>query len=79
MGGTSDAVRVVSIKSAKGLEVKQLLLSYVAPRPLDAGPVDPSEIEQEWPCRERRDLYVEMTRARDRLRVGGRSGATRSR
>ena len=79
VGGTSDVVRVVSIHSTKGFEFKQVLRAHIDPRPLDADQADPSEIEQERRWRERRDLYVEMTRARHRLGITVRSGATRSR
>jgi superfamily I DNA/RNA helicase len=78
-GRSSDAVRVGTVKRAKGLEFKQVLLAHVDPRLLDAAPAEPSETERERRERGRRELYVGMTRARDGLWVGVRSGATRSR
>ncbi|PZF39637.1 nuclease [Curtobacterium sp. MCLR17_051] len=78
-GRSSDAVRVGTVKRAKGLEFKQVLLAHVDPRLLDAAPAEPSETERERRERGRRELYVGMTRARDGLWVGARSGATRSR
>lgn len=78
-GRDVGVVRVVSIHSTKGFEFKQVLRAHIDPRPLDADQADPSEIEQERRWRERRDLYVEMTRARHRLGITVRSGATRSR
>lgn len=74
-GRTSDAVRVGTVKRAKGLEFKQVLLAHVDPRLLDPVPGEPSETERERRERGRRELYVGMTRARDGLWVGVRSGA----
>ncbi len=73
-GRTSDAVRVGTVKRAKGLEFKQVLLAHVDPRLLDAAPAEPSETERERRERGRRELYVGMTRARDGLWVGVRTG-----
>ncbi|MCA5924862.1 nuclease-related domain-containing DEAD/DEAH box helicase [Curtobacterium oceanosedimentum] len=73
-GRTSDAVRVGTVKRAKGLEFKQVLLAHVDPRLLDAAPAEPSETERERRERGRRELYVGMTRARDGLWVGVRNG-----
>jgi hypothetical protein len=71
-GRSSDAVRVGTVKRAKGLEFKQVLLAHVDPRLLDAAPAEPSETERERRERGRRELYVGMTRARDGLWVGAR-------
>ncbi len=60
-----DAVKVGTVKRAKGLEFKQVLLARVPPALLDspAGGDEAREIQ-------RRELYVAMTRARDGLWVG---------
>ena len=68
---TSSAIKVGTIKRAKGLEFKQVLLARVdgsllspaAAPGLDEGALERREIE-------RRELYVGMTRARDGLWVG---------
>lgn len=78
-GRSSDGGRVGTVKRAKGLEFKQVLLAHVDPRLLDAAPAEPSETKRERRERGRRELYVGMTRARDGLWVGVRSGATRGR
>lgn len=69
-GVASSAIKVGTIKRAKGLEFKQVLLarvdgSLLAPAAdgLDEGALERREIE-------RRELYVGMTRARDGLWVG---------
>jgi len=69
-GVTSSAIKVGTIKRAKGLEFKQVLLARVggnllapAADELDEGALERREIE-------RRELYVGMTRARDGLWVG---------
>ncbi|MDR6171148.1 UvrD-helicase domain-containing protein [Curtobacterium sp. SORGH_AS_0776] len=74
-GRTSDAVRVGTVKRAKGLEFKQVLLAHVDRRLLDPETSEPSETERERRERGRRELYVGMTRARDGLWVGVRGGA----
>ncbi len=63
-------MKVGTIKRAKGLEFKQVLLARVdesllasAAAGLDEGALERREIE-------RRELYVGMTRARDGLWVG---------
>ncbi|MFJ2980737.1 UvrD-helicase domain-containing protein [Curtobacterium sp. NPDC087082] len=78
-GRTSDAVRVGTVKRAKGLEFKQVLLAHVDRRLLDPVTGEPSETDRERRERGRRELYVGMTRARDGLWVGVRSGAGSSR
>ncbi|WP_434770534.1 hypothetical protein [Curtobacterium flaccumfaciens] len=45
-GRSSDAVRVGTVKRAKGLDFKQVLLAHVDPRLLDAAPDNPSETER---------------------------------
>jgi len=69
-GAPVDAIKVGTIKRAKGLEFKQVLLPEVRAGELGAAmpPGDPSERER-WELR-RRELYVAMTRARDGLWVG---------
>lgn len=78
-GRTSDAVRVGTVKRAKGLEFKQVLLAHVDRRMVDAAPAESSESDRERRERGRRELYVGMTRARDGLWVGIRSGVSRNR
>jgi superfamily I DNA/RNA helicase len=72
-GAPAPLVKVGTIKRAKGLEFKQVLLarvdgSLLAPvaEGLDEGALERREIE-------RRELYVGMTRARDGLWVGVRA------
>jgi hypothetical protein len=69
-GTPVDAVKVGTIKRAKGLEFKQVLLPDVPADLLgtDTPPEGPAEREQ-WEL-SRRELYVAMTRARDGLWVG---------
>ena len=69
-GSEVDAVKVGTIKRAKGLEFKQVLLPDVRPEQLgDAQPPDDGPERERWE-RLRRELYVAMTRARDGLWVG---------
>ncbi len=72
-GAPAPLVKVGTIKRAKGLEFKQVLLARVdgsllspAASGLDEGALERREIE-------RRELYVGMTRARDGLWVGSGS------
>lgn len=69
-GAPVDSVKVGTIKRAKGLEFKQVLLPEVPAVLLDASapPGDNAERER-WEL-QRRELYVAMTRARDGLWVG---------
>lgn len=60
-----DAVKVGTIKRAKGLEFKHVLLPRVPPSLLDS-----VDREDETATIHRRELYVGMTRARDGLWVG---------
>lgn len=63
------AVKVGTIKRAKGLEFKQVLLCGIRSSLLGSDvPTDPAQLERyEF---SRRELYVGMTRARDGLWVG---------
>ncbi len=68
-----DAVKVGTIKRAKGLEFKQVLLPWtnadlLAPGKAPGADSAPTLLEREE--RNRRQLYVGMTRARDGLWVG---------
>ena len=69
-GNEVDAVKVGTIKRAKGLEFKQVLLPDVQAHQIGEAepPTDGAERER-WE-RLRRELYVAMTRARDGLWVG---------
>ncbi|GAA2241107.1 hypothetical protein GCM10010401_12290 [Rarobacter faecitabidus] len=85
-GSSSDAVKVGTIKRAKGLEFKQVLLADVrskwlagSSRPQTSATASSGEPKDESPKDEatreketllRRELYVAMTRARDGLWVG---------
>jgi superfamily I DNA/RNA helicase len=72
-GRPVDAVKVGTVKRAKGLEFKQVLLARVEPALLAPGPGPASETDRERRNLDRRGLYVAMTRARDGLWVGVRS------
>lgn len=69
-GRPVDAVKVGTVKRAKGLEFKHVLLADVRADDIAgaAPPADGAERER-WELR-RRELYVGMTRARDGLWVG---------
>ena len=71
-GRSVDAVKVGTVKRAKGLEFKQVLLARVPPELLSSGPAPTSESDRERRDLDRRELYVAMTRARDGLWVGSR-------
>jgi superfamily I DNA/RNA helicase len=60
-----DAVKVGTIKRAKGLEFKQVVMPRVPPALLNAGASDDEALTIH-----RRELYVGMTRARDGLWIG---------
>ena len=73
-GQHTDAVKVGTVKRAKGLEFKQVLLARVKPELLNHdAPAPSSETERERRELDRRELYVAMTRARDGLWVGTRT------
>lgn len=69
-GTPVDAVKVGTIKRAKGLEFKQVLVCAVPPSLLagDARPPASEAGRERWD-RDRRELFVAMTRARDGLWV----------
>lgn len=64
-GRSTNAVKVGTVKRAKGLEFKQVLVGRVPPALLDS-PARGDEAKEI----QRRELYVAMTRARDGLWVG---------
>jgi hypothetical protein len=64
-GKPVDAVKVGTVKRAKGLEFKMVLLPRVLPEW-----VEPSTRDDEAHAIHRREIYVGMTRARDELWVG---------
>ncbi|GGC02353.1 nuclease-related domain-containing DEAD/DEAH box helicase [Cellulomonas carbonis] len=69
-GSQTDAVKIGTIKRAKGLEFKQVLLPDVRATQIgDATPPADDTERERWE-RLRRELYVAMTRARDGLWVG---------
>ncbi|NII51000.1 nuclease-related domain-containing DEAD/DEAH box helicase [Frigoribacterium endophyticum] len=73
-GQHTDAVKVGTVKRAKGLEFKQVLVARVKPELLEHdAPAPSSETERERRELDRRELYVAMTRARDGLWVGTRT------
>jgi superfamily I DNA/RNA helicase len=76
-GNTVDAVKVGTIKRAKGLEFKQVLVPRLRAEQLysnkqiaQASSPPTNDILRERDERDRRELYVAMTRARDGLWVG---------
>jgi hypothetical protein len=69
-GSPVEALKVGTIKRAKGLEFKQVLLPDVRAHQIgDAQPPTDGAERERWE-RLRRELYVAMTRARDGLWVG---------
>lgn len=74
-GKSSDQIRVGTIKRAKGLEFKQMLLPHVPAALLADAPPTDSVADRERRELDRRELYVGMTRARDGLWVGTLGGA----
>lgn len=69
-GGSVDAVKVGTVKRAKGLEFKQVLLADVRRDWLAEQASGDDDAESERSVLLRRELYVAMTRARDGLWVG---------
>jgi hypothetical protein len=70
-GKPVDAVKVGTIKRAKGLEFKEVLVVRTPPHLVESGlNPDPDEAALERRDLQRRELYVAMTRARDGLWVG---------
>lgn len=78
-GKSSKQIRVGTIKRAKGLEFKQVLLPHVPAKLLADAPETESVADRERRELDRRELYVGMTRARDGLWVGslGKTRASR--
>ncbi len=69
-GSRVDAVKVGTIKRAKGLEFKQVVVANVSTSLLAGAAPPEDEVERERWELARRELYVGMTRARDGLWVG---------
>ncbi len=69
-GRSSSAVKVGTIKRAKGLEFKQVLVARTSAQLLETVWSSTDEAEYERRELERRELYVAMTRARDGVWVG---------
>jgi superfamily I DNA/RNA helicase len=59
---------VGTVKRAKGLEFKHVLVAHTSPRLISGQPAERDAAERVEV--ERRELYVAMTRARDGLWVG---------
>ncbi len=69
-GTTTDRVKVGTFKRAKGLEFKFVLLPGLSDGPPSSWAGESAESYRERAERERRELYVGMTRARDGLWLG---------
>lgn len=69
-GTPVDAVKVGTIKRAKGLEFAEVLVVRTPPYLLQAAPPTLDDAAEERTALQRRELYVGMTRARDGLWVG---------
>ncbi|MFC4244058.1 UvrD-helicase domain-containing protein [Gryllotalpicola reticulitermitis] len=71
-GRTSNALKIGTIKRSKGLEFKQVLAPWVDPALLRRrlGRSDESSAQSEREDRDRRELFVAITRARDEVWVG---------
>jgi superfamily I DNA/RNA helicase len=69
-GKPVDAIKVGTIKRAKGLEFKQVLLPELRTDQIGEAPPPEDGAERERWERLRRELYVAMTRARDGLWLG---------
>jgi hypothetical protein len=67
-GRSADGIKVGTIKRAKGLEFKQVLLPDVRQEHVSTTPPTEGTERERWTLR-RRELYVGMTRARDGLWV----------
>lgn len=67
-GRPTDGVKVGTIKRAKGLEFKQVLLPDVRKEDVSSTPPEDGAERERWTLR-RREVYVGMTRARDGLWV----------
>ncbi len=69
-GSPVDAVKVGTIRRAKGLEFAEVLVVRTPPYVLQSGPSTLDEASEERTALQRRELFVAMTRARDGLWVG---------
>jgi AAA domain/UvrD-like helicase C-terminal domain/Nuclease-related domain len=69
-GQTTSAVKVGTIKRAKGLEFKQVLVARASAALLETAWSSTDDAEAERRELDRRELYVAMTRARDGVWVG---------
>jgi hypothetical protein len=69
-GTTSDHVKVGTFKRAKGLEFKYVLIPGLRAGETPMWPGESEDSHRERAERERRELYVGMTRARDGLWLG---------
>lgn len=69
-GTPVDAVKVGTIKRAKGLEFAEVLVVRTPPYLLQSSPATLDAAAEERTALQRRELYVGMTRARDGLWVG---------
>ncbi len=69
-GTPVDAVKVGTIKRAKGLEFSEVLVVRTPPYLVQPGAPSPDEAAEERAALQRRELFVAMTRARDGLWVG---------
>ena len=69
-GNPVNAVKVGTIKRAKGLEFKQVLVARASAQLLETAWSSTDEAEAERRELDRRELYVAMTRARDGVWVG---------
>ena len=69
-GTTSDRVKIGTFKRAKGLEFKYVLLPGLRDGPPAPWPGESDDSYRERAERQRRELYVGMTRARDGLWLG---------
>jgi hypothetical protein len=69
-GQATSAVKVGTIKRAKGLEFKQVLVARASAALLETAWTSTDDAEAERRELDRRELYVAMTRARDGVWVG---------
>jgi hypothetical protein len=69
-GAAVDAVKVGTIKRAKGLEFAEVLVVRTPPYLVQGGPATLDDAAVERTTLQRRELFVGMTRARDGLWVG---------
>ncbi len=69
-GTPVDAVKVGTIKRAKGLEFAEVLIVRTPPYLVQASSVPVDDASDERTALQRRELFVGMTRARDGLWVG---------